>query len=271
MKWRFMNSSSKPDPVAAALKMFAVLEALAEEETVSLGDIAQRSKTSKSTAYRLLQTMQDLGYIERREDGEKYALTLKLYALGAKVLTHQADLIKVADRAMGVLARKTQEAVNLGVLDTQTASVVYVHKFNSHYNLCMQSPIGKRNPLYSTSLGKVLLACSEPDELALLLPRLTYAKLAPNTITDAAVLVAQLETVRRQGYAEEVEESEAGVRCIGVPVFDHAERVTAAISLSFPAFRFEEARHDEYVALLHDAGRQTSAGLGFTGSYPLHS
>jgi IclR family KDG regulon transcriptional repressor len=271
MDLRFMKSPTKPDPVAAALKMFALLEALAEEETVSLGDIARRSMTSKSTAYRLLQTMQELGYIERREDGEKYALTLKLYTLGAKVLARQADLIKVADRAMGVLSRKTQEAVNLGVLDAQTASVVYVHKFNSQYNLCMQSPIGKRNPLYSTSLGKVLLAWSESDERAALLPRLSYEKLAPNTITDAAVFAAQLEIIRRQGYAEEVEESEAGVRCLGAPIFDHAGRITAAVSLSFPAFRFEDARHDEYVAMLCGAGRQISEGLGFTGSHPFAS
>lgn len=258
----------KPDSVAAALKVFAVLEALAEQETVGLAELSQRITTSKSTTYRLLQTMQDLGYVERKDDGEKYGLTLKVYGLGAKVLTRQADLIKVADKAMRVLSQETHEAVHLGILDPQTASVVYVHKFNSLYNLCMQSPIGKRNPLYSTSLGKALLAWGDGGEVAELLPRLAYVRITPNTITDAGILAAQLETVRRQGYAEEVEESEAGVHCMAVPVFDHIGRVVAAISLSFPAFRFDEQRRQDYVAKLQSAGRQTSEGLGFTGAYP---
>lgn len=259
--------TAKPDSAAAALKVFAVLEALAEEETVSLGELAQRALTSKSTAYRLLQTMQDLGYVERR-DGEKYGLTLKLYTLGARVLSRQADLLKVADRAMSLLSEATHEAINLGVLDAPAASVVYVHKFASLYNLCSQSPIGKRNPLHSTSLGKALLAWGEPAEVAALMPRLSLVPQAPRTITSLEVLAEHLEEARRRGYAEEIEESEAGVRCLAVPVFNHVGRVTAAISLSFPAFRFEEARRCDYVEQLRRAGEQTSRGLGFGGVYP---
>lgn len=262
-----MPMPPKQDSVAAVLKVFAVLEALAEDRTVSLTELSQRAMTSKSTAYRLLQTMQELGYVEQEGDTEKYGLTLKVYDLGAKVLNRRADLIKVADKPMGELVQQTHEAVHLGILDPQVNSVVYIHKLDSLYNLFLQSPIGKRNPLFSTSLGKALLAWRDDDDLDALLPTLGYLKQTPNTITDPAVLAAQLRKARQQGYAEECEESELGVRCMAVPVFDHIGKVVAAISVSFPVFRFDENRRADYVRELRRAGKATSEGLGFSGDY----
>lgn len=264
-----MQQSSKPDSVASVLKVFAVMEALAEQRTMSLGELSQRVATSKSTTYRLLQTMVELGYVEQEDEAEKYGLTLKLYNLGAKVLSRHVDLVRVADKPMAALSEETQEAVHLGVIDEQTQTVVYIHKYNSVYNLCLQSPIGKRNPLYSTSLGKALLAWREEGATAAMLKGFAYVKLAPNTITDPDLLAAQLRSIRAQGYSEETEESEPGVRCMAAPVFDHEGKIAAAISLSFPVFRFVEDRKPDYVAALLKAGRLASEGMGYLGSYPV--
>lgn len=262
-----MPTPPKQDSVAAVLKVFAVLEALAEDRTVSLTELSQRVMTSKSTAYRLLQTMQELGYVEQEGDTEKYGLTLKVYDLGAKVLHRRGDLIKVADKPMSGLVQETHEAVHLGILDPQTNSVVYIHKLDSLYNLFLQSPIGKRNPLFSTSLGKALLAWRSEDDLAVILPKLGYFKQTPNTVTDPDTFAEQLRKARLQGYAEECEESELGVRCMAVPVFDHIGKVVAAISVSFPVFRFDESRRADYVRELRKTGMATSQGLGFSGEY----
>jgi IclR family transcriptional regulator, KDG regulon repressor len=257
--------SSKPDNVAAVLKVFAVLETLAHERRAGLADIAQRAVTSKSTTYRLLQTMVDLGYVEQEADSEKYGLTLKLFGLGVRALSGHADLIRVADRAMGVLSRATHESINLGVMDEREQRVAYVHKYDSAYDLSMQSPLGKRKPLHSTALGKALLAWRDPDEIRERLSRIDFVKLAPHTITDPEVLMEQLRRTREQGYAEENEESEAGVRCMAVPVFDHLGKPVAAISISFPLFRFDETRKPDYVDMLKRAGREVSQALGFLG------
>ena len=263
-----MQKSRNSDSVAAVLKVFAVLESLADEKKMSLSELARRAMMSKSTAYRFLQTMQDLGYVEQESDTEKYGLTLKLYGLGAKVLNQQVDLVKAADRAMDVLSQQISEAVHLGVLDENDQSVVYIHKYDSIYNLRIQSPIGKRNPLYSTSLGKALLAWRGEDDLSQRLPKFSFVKSAPNTILDRDALLANLATTRAQGYAEEIEESEAGVRCMSVPVFDHFGKAVAAISVSFPVFRFDQNRKPDYVRQLRQAGQQTSTDLGFQGTYP---
>jgi IclR family KDG regulon transcriptional repressor len=258
------SPSTKPDNVAAVLKVFAVLETLAHEKR-GLIDIAQRALTSKSTTYRLLQTMVDLGYVEQEADSEKYGLTLKLFGLGVRALSGHADLIRVADRAMGVLSRATNESINLGVMDEREQRVAYIHKYDSAYNLSMQSPLGRRNPLHSTSLGKALLAWRDPDEIRERLSRIDFVKLAPHTITDPEALMEQLRRTREQGYAEEIEESEAGVRCMAVPVFDHLGKPVAAISISFPLFRFDETRKPDYVIMLKRAGREVSQALGFLG------
>jgi len=259
---------SKPDSVAAVMKVFAVLEALAEQRTVGLGEIAQRVVTSKSTAYRLMQTMVDLGYVAQEGETEKYGLTLKIFNLGARVLNRHNDLIRVSDKAMSALAQKSSEAVHLGILDAPTRTVVYIHKFDSAFNLSLQSPLGKRNPLHSTSLGKALLAWRDAPGVSALLSGMTFAKSAPNTIPDPATLITQLAVTRERGYAEEVEESEAGVRCMAAPVFDHEGKTAAAISVSFPVARFEEARKEEYVEMLLEAGRAASSGMGYLGAYP---
>ncbi|MTH79070.1 DNA-binding transcriptional regulator KdgR [Paracoccus aestuariivivens] len=258
------NIPQKTENAAAVLKVFSVLESLAAERRASLADIAQKAMTSKTTAHRLLQTMVDLGYVEQEPETEKYGLTLKLFALGARTLRGQEDLLRAADREMGKLSRATGESINLGVMDDFDQRVAYIHKYDSAYNLSMQSTLGKRNPLHSTSLGKALLAFRDEDEIRERLQKMDLRKLAPRTITDPEDLLAQLRQARALGYAEELEESEAGVRCMAAPVLDHTGKSVAAISIAFPLVRFDESRKPEYVRLLLDASHAASAALGFS-------
>ncbi|MDN5568531.1 MAG: DNA-binding transcriptional regulator KdgR [Paracoccus sp. (in: a-proteobacteria)] len=258
-----LQKPQKTENAAAVLKVFAVIESLAKERRATLADIAQRAMTSKTTAHRLLQTMVDLGYVEQEPETEKYGLTLKLFGLGARVLDGQKDLLRACDREMGKLSRATGESINLGVMDDVDQRVAYIHKYDSAYNLSMQSTLGKRNPLHSTSLGKALLAFRDDEEIRHRLDRMELTRLAPRTITDPEQLRAELAQARAQGYAEEVEESEAGVRCIAAPVLDHAGKSVAAISIAFPLVRFDQTRKAEYVRLVTEAGRAASAALGY--------
>lgn len=256
--------SGKADNVASVLKVFSVLETLAEERHASLGTIAQKAMTSKSTTHRLLQTMVDLGFVEQDGDTERYGLTLKLFSLAARAIDPSHLLIH-ADRAMTTLARETGESVNLGLIDGQEQKVVYVHFLESIHGLSMKSTVGQRNPLSSTSLGKALLAWRSPEEIEARLARMPFDPAGPNAIRDAGNLREELARTRARGFAEEVEEAEAGVRCLAAPVFDHIGRTVAAISVSFPLFRFDEARREDYVAHLLAAAKETSAALGHRG------
>lgn len=258
----------KTENVAAVLKVFAVIEALVEDKRVGLADLAQRAMTSKTTAHRLLQTMVELGYVEQDPETEKYGLTLKLFSLGARSLTEQTELLRVADQAMGKLSRATGESINLGILDDRDQRVVYIHKYDSAYSLSMKSTLGLRNPLHSTSLGKALLAWRDDEEIRERLAKMDLVKRAPRTITDPDALIEALHQARSLGFAEEIEESEAGVRCMAIPIFNYLGKPIAAMSIAFPLFRFDEARKQDYIDLLKTAGSSASTALGYRTEKP---
>jgi IclR family KDG regulon transcriptional repressor len=172
-------------------------------------------------------------------------------------------LIKIADQAMNKICRTTGEAVNLGILDPNDNSVLYIHKYDSSYNLSMNSTLGRRNPLHSTSLGKALLAWKSPDEQDYILGQLSYDPLTENTVTDATTLRQHLDRTKQNGFAEEIEESELGVRCMAVPIFDHLGRVIAAISVGFPLFRFVDEKKLKILDLMKKQAMDASVALGF--------
>lgn len=256
---------SKTENVASVLKVFAVLEALCEEGERGLAQIAQKAMTSKSTAHRLLQTMVDLGYVEQDGDTERYRLTLKLFSMSARALEGQSQILRIADRGMGALARATGEAVNLGVLDPVEQRVVYIHQKDSAYSLSMKCTVGARNPLHCTSLGKALLAWRDPAEIEDRLARMEFTKAGPRAITDPQALRAELVQARAQGFAEEIEEAEAGVRCMAVPILNHIGLPVAAISVSFPLFRYDESARARYIETLRSVGEETSKAMGYYG------
>ncbi|NIZ10914.1 IclR family transcriptional regulator C-terminal domain-containing protein [Pseudooceanicola sp. HF7] len=259
------TNPQKSENVASVLKVFSVLETLSEDREASLAAIAQRAMTSKSTTHRLLQTMVDLGYVHQDEETEKYGLTMKLFSVAARAVKQESDLLHIADAGMGKLARSTGETINLGIMDDHDQRVVYVHSYPSAFNLSMKSTIGMRNPLHSTSLGKALLSFRDESEVEERISQMTFDKRAPNTITTPEALREQIALTRSNGFSEEIEESEAGVRCMAVPLRNHLGKSVGAISIAFPIFRFDEGRRGEYIHLLTSVAGDISSQLGFTG------
>lgn len=213
----------QPDSVSSVLKVFGILQALGEEREIGITELSQRVMMSKSTVYRFLQTMKSLGYVAQEGESEKYSLTLKLFELGARALQN-VDLVRSADIQMRELSRLTKETIHLGALDLGALdedSIVYIHKIDSMYNLRMYSRIGRRNPLYSTAIGKVLLAWRDRSEVEQILDGVEYKRSTERTITSTEELLKVLDGVREQGYGEDNEEQEEGCaalacRCLTV-------------------------------------------------------
>ncbi|MEA9389515.1 DNA-binding transcriptional regulator KdgR [Acerihabitans sp. TG2] len=250
----------QPDSVSSVLKVFGILQALGDEREIGITELSQRVMMSKSTVYRFLQTMKSLGYVAQEGESEKYTLTLKLFELGAKALQN-VDLIRIADIQMRILSNLTRETIHLGSLDED--SIVYIHKIDSMYNLRMYSRVGRRNPLYSTAIGKVLLAWRDRDEAREILADVVFKRSTSHTAADAAALLPELDLVREQGFGEDNEEQEEGLRCIAVPIFDRFGVVIAGLSISFPTIRFFEESKSGYVRMLHDAARTISRQIGY--------
>lgn len=249
-----------PDSVSSVLKVFGILQALAEQKEIGVTELSQRIMMSKSTVYRFLQTMKTLGYVMQEGDSDKYALSLKLFELGAQALEYQ-DLLEIADVAMRKLGKATRETVHLASLDE--GSIIYLHKIDSEYNLRMYSRIGRRRPIYSTGLGKVLTAWLDEVEVRDMLADTEFERFTEFTLPNLESLMAQLQQVRQQGYAEDNEEMELGLRCFAVPIYDRFGTVIAGLSVSLPLFRFEESQLGGLIKQLHDTAAWISSQMGF--------
>ncbi len=255
----------QPESVAAVLKVFGLLQALADRSETGISDLSVRLAMPKATVYRFLQTMMTLGYVRQEADSERYGLTMKVFELGTKALQYP-ELVELAKNHMQMLADKTGETVHLGTLID--SEIIYVHKVDSRHMLGMYSKVGRRAPLHCTAIGKVLMAWEHPARRELILKSADFKRYRDKTIVDAAAFEIELARVKAQGFGEDREEFDDHIRCLGVPIFDRLNRPVAGMSISFPTFRYEASREAETVAMLRDASRDISTRLGCT-RFPL--
>ena len=139
--------------VSAAVRVLAVLDQLSRQRAIGLEDLSRQLKLAKPTVYRFLLTLQELGYA-RRVDGERWAMSMKMFNMGSRALDH-LDLHAAARPVAEALADELGETVHMGVLDGDSA--VYVLKIESKYTIRMYSRVGRRMPLYCTAIGKVFV------------------------------------------------------------------------------------------------------------------
>ena len=254
------NNNQQIEPVSSVMKVFAILNALAEKKASGVTELSQKVMTSKSTVYRFLQTMKMLGVVSQEGDDDRYSLTLKLFETGAKALEH-VDLVSLTEPHMTRIGELTKEALHLGIRDHD--SIMYIYKVDAQYNLRMQSRIGGRNPLYSTAIGKVLLAERPESYIREIFKDIEFVPSTAKTHRSIDSLLAELEEVKKQGYGMDNEEQEEGLRCIAAPIYDRLGNVVAGLSLSFPTLRYTEEKFETYTSLLKEAAAQVSEKLGY--------
>ncbi len=252
------NERSRVQSVVNALDILDYLASSGNEAGVT--ELAQFLGTHKSTASRLLATLNARGYVSRNPQSGKYGLGLHLVEL-SRVKLDQIDLRQLARPYLEELVSSTGETAHLAILDR--ARVVYVDKVDTPQTLGMRSRIGYRIAVHCTALGKALLAHVPAEELDALLDADSMVRFTSNTITDPETFKLHLASVRERGYAIDDEEHEDGIRCIAAPIKDHAGRVVAAISVSGPTFRVTREKADTIGQLVRDAACRLSAASGY--------
>jgi IclR family KDG regulon transcriptional repressor len=221
--------------VDAAAKALDLLSAFSfREPRLSLADLAARTRMPRPTAFRLLSTLEQAGFVAKIS-GE-YQLGIKCFVLG-NVVASSLDLREKAQAHLERLRDAAGETVHLAVLDEW--QVLYLERLQSPHPIgFMRSRVGGVVPAYCTSLGKTLLAF-KPDaaEVEAWLRTQPLKAMTPQTITSVRRLLKELRGIRERGYALDEQEHEVGVRCIAAPIYNHAGDVVAAISIAGPADR----------------------------------
>lgn len=248
----------------SVVRAFAIIEHLAEcDDWVALRTLARDLGLVPATAYRFLATLKDLGYVQQQPEDSRYQLTLKFAWVASRVL-ERTHLRRVAHPAMEHLTAVCNETTHLAVLEGR--EIVYIDKVDNVQAVKMRSRIGTRGYIHSTAVGKSIVAFLPEEEREEILAGLAFAPLTRNTIADAGRFFTHLSQIRRRGYAVDDEENEVGIRCVGVPVFDHAGRVAGAVSISGWTITMTPERLPQLASTLQDACQQISKELGFVPS-----
>jgi DNA-binding IclR family transcriptional regulator len=253
--------------VDAAAKALDLLSAFSfREPRLSLADLATRTGIPRPTAFRLLTTLEQAGFVAKTS-GE-YRLGIKCFVLG-NIVAASLDLREKAQRHLEQLRDATGETVHLAVLDGW--QVLYLERLQSPHPIgFMRSRIGAIVPAYCTGLGKTLLAFKRHEEVEAWLPTQALPAMTPQTITSPRRLLKELRAIRERGYGLDEQEHEIGVRCIAAPIGNHAGEVVAAISVAGPADRMPRPLlGSAMAAAIVAAARAISTELGaFSDSGP---
>ncbi len=247
--------------VQSVTKVISILEELAHHDgRMKLTALSTSLDMPVSTVSRLLNSLMDMGYVNKDEKTGEYILGLRLLSL-ASVVLRQLNLRQIAYPFLEQLRNQTQETANLVMLDTD--EVMYVEKAESRQPIRAFSMIGRRAPVHATGAGKVLLADMRMDEILPILRKHGLREMTPKTITDYDQFMEELNRIRVAGYALDNEECEPGVACIAVPVRNHEGRTVASISISGPRDRLSPRRMQELVPTVKHIGRDLSHKLGY--------
>ena len=221
--------------VQSAQRIFRLLELLARQGTMGVTELSTASGLNKTTVFRQLNTLIELGYVCRDAAG-RYRLTLKLLTVAGWQLA-RSDLRAEVHPYLCELAEAGGETVHL--VQREGSQIVYIDKVEPTVNsVRMVSRVGLRQPMTCTAVGKALLAALPASERTAI-----WAADPPQPLTAHTI-------VRACGYATDDEENELGVRCVAVALPDFAGGARCAVSISAPITRLPDRRVPELAALL---------------------
>jgi DNA-binding IclR family transcriptional regulator len=251
-------------PATAVERALNILESVAQRrEGLSNSEISRKLAIPKSSASYILRTLERRGYLRREGETGRYRLGLKILSLGGDAQSN-LDIADVALPSMRSLVERVHLTSHLAVLDQGEA--VYIEKVEAPGFFKVNTWVGRRMYLHSTSVGKVLLAWLPRQEMEALVRLQGMKKRTPKTITTVSRLLADLELVREQGYAVDDEENSTGARCLGAPIHDAMGNVTAALGVSGTLTQVDEENLSRIADALKESARRISRQLIKSGA-----
>ena len=256
---------SDPDFVESIARGFDVLKAFDRSRpSMSLSEVAAAADLARPTARRILRTLTLLGYIRASDRG--FELTPRVLELGLTYV-QSLGLWDVARPHLEDLVAKTHESSSVAQLDG--SDIVYVARVAVPKLIALAVHIGTRFPAVPTSLGKVLLAGLEPDDLEKALAEPSRAGVVPRWRPERAELDTVLREVRAQGWALTDEQLSSGIRSVAAPVRDGSGQVLAAVNVTVHAAETSvETLREEYLPMLLGTSGRISADFALRDALP---
>lgn len=249
---------AEQNSVQSVERTFKIIELLCKNGCCSVTELSAASSLNKTTVFRLLSTLLMLGYVEKDAATEKYSLTLKFLKLSSSLLT-DIDIRRYANGYLQAIAAKTGETVHL--VERSDNEIIYIDKFDSTQNsVRMVSRIGLSLPMIYTAVGKSIMARLSENETEKIWNSTEIVKKTEKTVVSYGEFLKELEAVRKNGYATDLEENEKGVCCVATAVCDVYGEYRYAFSVSAPASRMSEEKLKTVGKLVVETAKRISNG-----------
>lgn len=231
-------------------KALDILFVLGEAETpLSVSEIAQRASIPESTVYRLLQTLENNGIIERKSKGQ--------ITLGLRILELARSLTQQMDRYLNVIARPIMEKITEKTNETSILAVrsgievICIESIASSRLIRFAIENGRLLPLHRGASGKIILAYENEKIVEQVLQKLSSEQ-------EKKQLISELEKIREQGCCITIGEVDSDICGISAPIFNYQGRVVASLTVAGPAERIDLEARENIVSVITDAAHQVS-------------
>jgi DNA-binding IclR family transcriptional regulator len=235
---------------------------LDKPEGMSIREASRELGYSPATVQKLVAALAAQGFAVQDHRTERYQIGAEAIQLGLAALA-RTEIRQISRRHLENLSSKTHETVFLAIARTHHA--IYIDKVVSDQPIRMDAPLGINRPFNCTAVGKVLLADKSAEEIERLAREGAFVPSTRRSIVERDKLMAELDQVRLQAWAQDNEEFISGAGCVAAPVYNHDARVIAAIAVSGPAERIH-ARLEELVTEVKETAAGISQAMGYRKS-----
>ena len=262
---RVEQAPKRANLIQSVDRALLILETLSQaREGIALNDIGERTGLNVSTCHHLLATLSQRGYVTREPGSKAYVLGNKIFELSA-ARARQIDVVAIASPVLRSLNEATREAVHLAAM--QGRELITLARLDSRHAVGVDSGmVGKSGAAHATATGKAILAWLPEPEIRAIIAESGLQHYTDHTIDDLDDLFADLALVRRHGFAEDREEFQPDVYCVGCAIRDHSGGVIASLSVSIPTMRATEAHVADIRERVKQAALDVSQQLGSTAA-----
>jgi DNA-binding IclR family transcriptional regulator len=241
-------------------KAVRLLEQFRGADTLTLAELSERLRMSKSTVHRLLSSLEQVGFIERGPQAGSYRLGMKLFELGSLV-QNRMHLRQVALHYMTELVERTEETAFLFIIDGDHA--LCIERVEGKHVQSLAIKVGGQLPLNAGGASRVLLAFAPEEVREAYLAGAPFQRFTAHTIMDPDMLRLDLEKIRVQRYALSHDDVTIGVAALGVPLFDYRGEAIGGLSLAGITPRWTPDHIAEMLQELKAVGEQISQRMGW--------
>lgn len=228
--------------------------------TLGAPELARRLDLPRSTVFRMLNTLESLGFIERTDSGNDYRLGLAVLRLGFEYLS-SLELTELGQPVIARLCDAIRYPCNLVVRDQR--HIVYVAKVTPPTPLTSSVRVGTRLPAHATVLGRILLGDLSLAELRHLYPEEHLEVFSNCTPTTTLALFNMVQADRERGYVQGEGFFESTISTVAAPVRDHTRRIVAALGVTIPSAHIEASLLEELVQRVRASADELSASLNY--------